>query len=111
MNKDQIWPEPIEQYNLLPKRKTDFRYKYRHRIKFANEGQVSLYGEDYFGDKKVFWTTHQSILNSLWLKAQDDTKYPMTIYDLNFNVEINIPNLKSFTVWLSKNQPFQPESS
>ena len=71
LNKDQIWSDAIEQYNLLPEKKTDFRYHYRHKIAFANGGRTSLYGEDYFGDKKVFWTSHQSMLESLWQEAQE----------------------------------------
>ena len=110
MNKDQVWSDAIEQYYLLPEKITDFSSQYRHKITFANGEFTSLYGEDYFGDKEVFWTTHQSILNSLWQKAQDQGHYPLIIHDLNFDVKIHIADLVSLRKWLIKNQPFQLEA-
>lgn len=81
-------------------------FQIKHKITFSTGEIVSLYGEDYFGDKKVFWDSHQTQLNGLLKKARE-LGGPFKVVEYPNAQEHEFMELKSFTDWLSKSHPIK----
>jgi hypothetical protein len=78
----------------------------RHQITLANGAQVSLYGEDYFGDKRVFWETHQHLLKQL-LEQVEQVGPPIQVLQLPEELTIHFDKVSAFKDWLSQHHPIQ----
>ena len=76
----------------------------RYHIKFKDGSVTSLYGEDYFGDKKVFWDAHQTMLTGLCNKVCNEG-FPVFINDAYLDMHERMDNLDQFNTWLKKNHP------
>ncbi|MFK7796795.1 MAG: hypothetical protein AB8E82_05020 [Aureispira sp.] len=76
----------------------------RHQITLANGEHISLYGEDYFGDKRVFWETHQRLLTQL-LEQVDQTGSPIQVLQLPEELTIHFDQVAAFKHWLSQHHP------
>jgi hypothetical protein len=80
-------------------------FEFKHLIEFQNKETFSLYGENFFGDKSIFWESHQSSLNELYKKIIY-SDFPIKITDLETKHSILVLELKDFRIWLNENQPF-----
>ena len=83
-------------------------FDYKHQIELKTKQKFSLFGEDYFGDKRSFWEYHQSMLNDMYDNIIK-VGFPLTITDLELNQSESIEDLQSFHAWLRANQPFDFE--
>ena len=80
-------------------------FEFKYEIELKTSEKISLFGEDYFGDKRTFWNAHQASLKSLY-KTVSETGFPIKIGDLEFDKWVVIENQHEFHAWLKTNQPF-----
>ncbi len=76
----------------------------KHSITLNNGEIISLFGEDYFGDKKVFWEAHQTQLNEL-LEKVTELGPPVKATVLPQAKSLIFEDTASFKSWLSQNHP------
>lgn len=81
-------------------------FDYKHKISFKNSESISLFGEDYFGDKSTFWYSHQSALKNLCERVCL-IGFPLKVDDLKNAESLNILNKDEFDSWMLKNQPYK----
>lgn len=79
-------------------------FEYQYQFDLADGSTVSLFGEDYFGDKKVFWLSHISQLQHL-CKRVAATGFPVVIQHLQADQQTQIVDATQFKAWLKANQP------
>lgn len=74
-----------------------FDIKYRFYFK---DGDVkSLYGQDYYGDKRCFYEYHHRMLEEVRDKASD-AEFPIKIIDEETGEEYQVQTLEEFHEWL-----------
>ncbi|MCB0635962.1 MAG: hypothetical protein KDC54_05070 [Lewinella sp.] len=76
----------------------------KHRFLLADGSVCSLFGEDYFADKKVFWGAHQSELKHLCQRVCA-TGFPLQIEDLATGQRITITTKDELDGWWLAHQP------
>lgn len=78
------------------------------RYSVAKKGSfcISLYSEDYFGDKKVFWESHQARLRELWQSVKEHG-FPVQVTDESDQSVTTLEDQDAFEVWITENQPFK----
>ena len=79
-------------------------FEVKHRITFNNGEITSLYGEDYFSDKKVFWDSHQTQLKGVLEKAKF-LGGPFKVTEFPNNQKFEFNDCNAFIEWLSKSHP------
>lgn len=79
-------------------------FQIRHSITLVNGEHFSLFGEDYFGDKKVFWEAHQSQLNALLNRVQE-VGAPIVVVEYPQEANLTFETVDLFKQWLSKHHP------
>lgn len=75
----------------------------RYKAKFDNGTIYSLFGEDYFTDKAVFWRAHQSNLIEFSVLVCK-LGHPIEINDSIANTVIYFTNKQAFETWFGQNQ-------
>lgn len=83
-------------------------FKIKHQITLADDSIFDLYGEDYFGDKRVFWEAHQSTLNALVAKVKAVGPPIAVTYPPKEHV-YTYKEVDAFLKWLSNNHPIKLE--
>lgn len=78
----------------------------KHEITFNSGEIVSLYGEDYFADKKVFWDSHQTRLKGVLEKAKV-LGGPFKVIEFPREQEFSFNDFNTFIEWLSKSHPIK----
>ncbi|WP_196889349.1 hypothetical protein [Aureivirga sp. CE67] len=76
----------------------------KHQITLSDGDSYTLYGEDYFCDKKVFWEAHQSILKHL-VEALEISKLPIKVLEISERKELKFETIVAFQNWLEKKHP------
>lgn len=79
-------------------------FQTKHCITLANGEYFSLFGEDYFGDKKVFWEAHQSQLHAL-LNQVKEVGAPIVVVEYPDELSWTFETVDAFKQWLSKHHP------
>ena len=79
-------------------------FKIKHTITLHTGEIVSLYGDDYFGDKMVFWDSHQTQLKALIAKV-NILGGPVDVVEFPEDKEYNFTEIDSFLAWLSRYYP------
>tara|TARA_B100000963_G_C22415679_1_gene575323 strand:- start:121 stop:756 length:636 start_codon:yes stop_codon:yes gene_type:complete len=75
----------------------------RYKAIFKDKSQHSLFGEEYFADKRVFWVSHQSNLLGFSVDVCKKGR-PIKIFDSTNQTEIIFNNDRDFDDWFTKNQ-------
>lgn len=75
----------------------------RYKATFKDDTQYSLYGEDYFNDKAIFWRHHQSNLVN-FSNCVAEKGRPVNILDTYSNTLIELNSPDEFDIWYRKNQ-------
>jgi len=76
-------------------------FKIKYKIELNNDYTISLFGENYFADKKVFWDSHQTRLKNLWEKV-NELGMPVTIIEYPDETRTEIENIEIFKAWMKR---------
>ncbi len=79
-------------------------FQVKHHITFINGAIVSLFGEDYFADKKVFWEAHQSQLAALLIQVKE-IGAPILVVEYPNESTLTFETNEAFLQWLAKHHP------
>lgn len=77
----------------------------KHEITLNDGVVILLYGEDYFGDKKAFWDSHQTQLKSLIAKV-NLLDAPIEVVEFPDEHKLYFKDINSFKIWLSEHHPY-----
>ena len=80
-----------------------FNKTMRYKATFADNTEYSLFGPEYFGDKPVFWRSHQSNLIGFSVEVCVKGR-PKKVLDTINQVEIKFNINEEFDDWFIKNQ-------
>jgi len=79
----------------------------RFEVKFSNGSKYSLYGKDYYNDKRVFWEDHRSNLIGFCSNVCEKG-IPLEVYDKELEVTTKFKNKVEFENWFKENQSPEP---
>lgn len=75
----------------------------RFKVTFADNSTFTLFGEEYFADKAIFFKAHQSNLE--WFqKVVKEKGRPVKVRDIQENVSMLFESEKDFDAWYVENQ-------
>lgn len=81
-------------------------FNIQHQITLADGSTFSLYGKDYFGDKRVFWQAHQDTLKELVAQARAVGPPIAVTYPPKEHV-YTYEEIEDFLEWLKSEHPVE----